>query len=75
MKKYLVVHPKLSVVIGGDGRSTPLNKGEEVALDSALADNLVRKGFLKLVVAEKKVDVEPKPKAKPKAKKAKAKKK
>jgi len=64
MKKYLVVHPKLNVL--KDGQMSALKKGAEVSMESAQADSMIKKGFLKLVVAKK----EP-AKKKPKAKKKK----
>jgi hypothetical protein len=67
MKKYLVVHPKLSVV-GENGKCSALQQGAEVPMDSDEANKLVKKGFLRLIVATK-PKVTPKAKAKPKAKK------
>ncbi len=52
MAKYLVVHPKFS--LGKEGKLTRLKKGASVTLSDAQAEQFVAKGFLKLVVAEKK---------------------
>ncbi len=54
MAKYLVVHPKLS--LGNEGKLTRLKKGASVTLSEAQAKQFVAKGFLELVVAEKKTE-------------------
>jgi len=51
MARYLVVHPKLSVE-GDNGMMSALKAGSEVSLDINKAENFVKKGFLKLVVAK-----------------------
>ena len=56
-KKYLVVHPKLSLPgkdVDGNPALSHMKAGEEVSLEEAEAKALVDSGKLSLVVAKKK---------------------
>jgi hypothetical protein len=50
-KKYLVVHPKLSVLT--EGGYAALLKGAEISMDEKEVGTLVESGKLQLVVAKK----------------------
>ena len=67
MKKYLVVHPKLSLRTA-KGKLKHTKAGTEVDLDDSTAESMVARGFLKLVVAKKPKAAKEKPKAKAKKK-------
>ena len=64
-KKYLVVHPKLSMQ-NGKGGLTALKQGKEISLEEAAAKSLVASGKIKLVVAKEPPAEKKEPKSKKK---------